>query len=439
MMSEQIHAVPLGIGLRSDIDFRGKAGSCRARVRWSDPVTKKRASKSASFGTRDEAESWITQIEQASARGVNPKTATATLANYGNAHWAAAMRGVEAKTHDPYRAGWRRRIIPTLGHLSVTMITAGMTDRAVSSWIADGCGRSTIKNTLAALARVLDQAVRDEVIDRNRVDVNSWQHQFTRYEDELDNPRTLALPDWATLEELALALVAASTDHYQGWGDVVVFAACTATRIGEVSGCRIGDIDTDRWIWSLRRQTTPGPGRLQDKGTKGKRARLIPLITEIQPLILRWIKAARFRIDTSPEFRNATADIRDQAFRNARLFVGPRGGRIATGILRRATHWDDVVNRLGYEYLRRHDLRHTGLTWFADAGVPVHRLQRIAGHTDPRITQRYLHPALDGLRNDGDRLSQFLSTQANNPPTPALPTDHSRAGPKVVPTLKVAR
>nr|WP_229719012.1 site-specific integrase [Nocardia jinanensis] len=40
--------------------------------------------------------------------------------------------------------------------------------------------------------------------------------------------------------------------------------------------------------------------------------------------------------------------------------------------------------------------------------MPLHRLQRIAGHTDPRITQRYLHPDLDELRGDGDRLSRFL-------------------------------
>ncbi|MFI1460371.1 tyrosine-type recombinase/integrase [Nocardia carnea] len=50
------------------------------------------------------------------------------------------------------------------------------------------------------------------------------------------------------------------------------------------------------------------------------------------------------------------------------------------------------MRKLGYEHLRRHDLRHTGLTWFADAVVPWHRLQRIAGHIDPRITQRYLPP-----------------------------------------------
>ena len=64
----------------------------------------------------------------------------------------------------------------------------------------------------------------------------------------------------------------------------------------------------------------------------------------------------------------------------ARLFTGPRGDRITTVVLRDATHWDEVVTKLGYEHLRRHDLRHTGLTWMADAGVPVHVLRKIAGH-----------------------------------------------------------
>lgn len=52
---------------------------------------------------------------------------------------------------------------------------------------------------------------------------------------------------------------------------------------------------------------------------------------------------------------------------DARLFTGPRGGRITTAVLRDATHWDAVVAALGFEHLRRHALRHTGLTWMADA------------------------------------------------------------------------
>lgn len=65
---------------------------------------------------------------------------------------------------------------------------------------------------------------------------------------------------------------------------------------------------------------------------------------------------------------------------DARLLTGPRGGRISTAVLCDVTHWDDVVTKLGYEHLRRHDLRHTGLTWFADTGFHVHMLRKIAGH-----------------------------------------------------------
>jgi integrase len=60
---------------------------------------------------------------------------------------------------------------------------------------------------------------------------------------------------------------------------VVVFTACTAARIGETSGVRRADINRQTWIWQVRRQTTPGPCGLIDKGTKGKRARFVPIIT----------------------------------------------------------------------------------------------------------------------------------------------------------------
>ncbi|WP_446221942.1 tyrosine-type recombinase/integrase [Nocardia sp. IBHARD005] len=79
-----------------------------------------------------------------------------------------------------------------------------------------------------------------------------------------------------------------------------------------------------------------------------------------------------------------------------------------------------MVATLGYEHLRRHDLRHTELTWFADAGVPIHRLQQIAGHTDPRITQRYLHPDIVALQADGDMLSAHLQTPKRSQNGPKL-------------------
>ena len=54
------------------------------------------------------------------------------------------------------------------------------------------------------LVRVMEQAVRDGIIDRNPAKVTGWQREYQRAEDELD-PRSLALPDWDTLSRLTAA------------------------------------------------------------------------------------------------------------------------------------------------------------------------------------------------------------------------------------------
>jgi integrase len=312
------------------------------------------------------------------------------LASYGESVMTLALRGLESKTLDPYLAGWRKRVVPSLGHLPVRMITHGAVDRAVHAWIADEGSRSTVKNSLAILVRVLEQARRDGIVELNRARVTGWQREYQQAEDELDNPRSLALPDWDALHQLGAALVARSHGRYAGWADIVEFTACTAARIGETSGVRRADINRQVWTWNVRRQTTPAPGGVVDKGTKGKRARVVPIIPEIRPLVDRRLN----QVSDDPM---------------ERLFTGPRGGRVTTAVLRDATHWDEVVTALGYGYLRRHDLRHTGLTWMADAGVPVHVLRKIAGHGSLTTTQRYLHPDHRAITDAGEALSAYLN------------------------------
>jgi len=387
---------PLAVSLSADIEYRAdRPEPYRARVRWIDLATKGRRSKSQACSSEQAALDWIDAIRQVAQAGIDPDTATMTLAAYGEAVMPLALRGLEGKTLDPYLAGWRKRVVPALGHLPLRMITNGAVDRAVHGWIAEQSSRSTVRNSLAVLVRVMEQAVRDGIMDRNPAHIIGWQRAYRCAEDELDDPRSLALPHWQALCDLANALVARSADHFEGWGDVVIFAACTAARIGEVSGIRSADIDRDAWTWTVRRQTTPSPGGLVDKGTKGKRARAVPLIEEVRPLIEKRLEA----VSHEPA---------------ARIFTGPRGGRITTAVLRDATHWDEVVTRLGYEHLRRHDLRHTGLTWMADAGVPVHVLRKIAGHGSLVTTQRYLHPDTQSIADAGTALSAHLAVDKDS-------------------------
>ncbi|MEU1819900.1 site-specific integrase [Streptomyces roseifaciens] len=401
---------PIGVKLSVDVEYReGFPNPHRARVRWFDPESGQRLSRSRMLPTDDEAQSWVDRMERIAQRGVSPAVATMSLAEYGELEWDLAMRGLEPKTMDPYGAGWRLRVVPAIGHLEVPVITNGVVDRTVYGWIADGHGRSTVKNSIAPLNRVMEQAVRDGIIDVNPAKITGWQRTYQQVEDELDDPRSLALRDWDALDDLANALVERSHDQYLGWGDVVRFSACTAARIGEVSGVRAQDIDRRTWTWECCRQTTPGPGGLIDKGTKGKRRRAVPLIPEIRPMVSARLDA----VGHDPM---------------ARIFTGPRGGRITTAILRDATHWDEVVVRLGYEHLRRHDLRHTGLTWMADAGIPVHVLRMIAGHGSITTTQRYLHPDRRSIHLAGAALSRYLVEGRQEP-----------AGPKLVPEATPVR
>lgn len=62
----------------------------------------------------------------------------------------------------------------------------------------------------------------------------------------------------------------------------------------------------------------------------------------------------------------------------------------------------------GWLGLRRHDLRHAGATWFANAGVPLHIVRDILGHASIETTKSYLHTDTTELTLAAERTNQHL-------------------------------
>ncbi|WP_309616990.1 tyrosine-type recombinase/integrase [Salinibacterium sp.] len=81
---------------------------------------------------------------------------------------------------------------------------------------------------------------------------------------------------------------------------------------------------------------------------------------------------------------------------------------------------DQLVIDIGLPDLTRHGLRHTGATWLADAGVPLHVLQDILGHASIETTRGYLHPDDRHLASAAEQANAFLSRSA-------LPASKSKA------------
>jgi hypothetical protein len=89
---------PVGVALAADVQYReGRPHPYHARVRWIDPVTRRRMSKSESVGSQEAAQAWIDGMRRAALGGVDPTAATMRLSDYGEAVMPLATRGLRPR------------------------------------------------------------------------------------------------------------------------------------------------------------------------------------------------------------------------------------------------------------------------------------------------------------------------------------------------------
>ncbi|WP_231637087.1 hypothetical protein [Microbacterium sp. No. 7] len=153
---------PIGVKVATDLEYR--RSGIRARARWTDPETKKRMVRALVVPDEEAAEEFFRGLQASAETGIDRRISLSEYVTFIGDRW---MRGLDpTSTVDGYKVGLRLRVLPSLGHLPISQITAGMIDRTIDDW-ETRCSASTIKNTIAPLVRVLDEAVRDDVIQSN--------------------------------------------------------------------------------------------------------------------------------------------------------------------------------------------------------------------------------------------------------------------------------
>lgn len=160
-----------------------------------------------------------------------------------------------------------------------------------------------------------------------------------------------------------------------------IFAACTNTkyrtmlilcygcglRLSELVAVRVGDIDGER-------------GRLRVEQGKGAKDRLVPLSpTLLERLRDHW-RVARPKHWLFPG-RAAGAPLCPTSVQKSYTKAKARAGITKIGGI--------------------HALRHAYATHQLEAGLPVHRLQRLLGHRDLHSTLRYVHWVPDYREGSG--------------------------------------
>ena len=164
----------------------------------------------------------------------------------------------------------------------------------------------------------------------------------------------------------------------EGWlHDLVVFAVSTGVRQVEMLNLRWQDVDLERRLITIQSSQT--------FRTKAGKWRVLPMNDVVAALLHR------------------------RAERAAAGFVFTRRGRpIGKSYLQH--RFKRFVREAGLDdRLHWHSLRHTHATWLVQAGATLYEVQRLLGHSSPRVTEIYSHLLPEHLHRTVNRIKLPLN------------------------------
>lgn len=311
------------------------------------------------FPTKADANVWLDDQSSDIRRGawIDPKAGQLGFRIYSE-RWLKS-RTLAERTTELYAYLLDHYILDAFGDLTLAQI--GPVD--VRTWFAPLSQRipSTAAKSYRLLSTILKTAVEDELILRNPCRVKG-----ASVEPGSERP-TLSV---AELD----ALVVAAPDRIR----LLLLLACYCQlRRGELLGLKRRDVDLLHGTVSIAETRTVSlkgqPITKEPKSRAGRRTLAIP--SDILPRV-------------TEHLHSFTASSPD-----ALLFTGQNGKPLhvmtLSEQLRRARH------KIGRDDIRLHDLRHTGLTWFAIGGATTAELMKRGGHSSPSAAIGYQHATKD--------------------------------------------
>jgi len=340
------------------VDFRYR----RKRIRRRSPVQSKHGAEQFERQLRQEFSDDI-------AHGKNPFEKSPVFAEYAE-RW---MRDYVEPNNRPSvrrdkRIALRLHLIPEFGRLRIDEIDAAAIDRLAATKVAAGFKPKSVNNILSILHTSLVTAA-----DWNLLRVVPRVHW-----------RRVPEQRYRVLSELEeRALLSVIPDGC--WRTLVIFLLHTGTRFSEAAAAKWEDIELHGESPVLR--VCRGGARGIPGDTKTGSHRELPLTPEVF--------AALGRMPHVEE----------------KLFPNRNGTMMDPGS--KAKYLYRFCDLAGVKRFGWHTFRHTFATRMAAAGIPVHVLQRLLGHTTIKMTTRYVHVDPATLLSTMDTIRRALPIETH--------------------------
>ncbi|MFC5175592.1 tyrosine-type recombinase/integrase [Nocardioides taihuensis] len=361
----------------------------RANGRWAGQcyVTEtdgRRVRRAVSGATKREVEKKIAELVEREAAGRRLAPAALTLEVYLR-EWLdqVVAHRVRENTLAAYRFQAERYLIPDLGRKRLSGLSARDLRLYFESLKARDVGARTVGYVHATLRAALEDAVREELLERNVA-------------------KLVRVPRPTKVEREPLSVAEVKTLLRKSRGHrlyaLIVVLALLGIRRSEALGLTWADVDLDAGWLQVRRGLQRVDGRLVAMPTKTARSRrTIPLPTLVS-------EALRHHREAQESDRELLADEwPDLDYVFTTTMGTPIDPRNCTRIVQNA------CRDAGVRVVRLHDFRHGCVSVLLGLGVPPRTAMDIAGHSTIEMTMNvYGHVTLDEKREALDRLGDLF-------------------------------
>lgn len=304
--------------------------------------------------------------------------------------WLAECERMELSptTMRNYRSQVKNVLRPRLGKVEVSRLTAKHLDDLYGAMRSAGKAPKTIRNLHATISSALHQAERWGWVRQNVAELS----KPPRVTQRRLGPPTI---------EVVKSLISAAEDRDPNLAPLLMLAALTGMRRGELCALRWSDIRTDSGQLEVTRSIVVVPGGVAEKSTKTDRERHVALddvgmavlqlhrthVEDLASIVRCAVLPTSFVFSPEPD---GSAPYRPDTVTS--FFIAVRDG-------------------LGLRDVRLHDLRHFTATQLIGAGVDVRTVAGRLGHSDPSLTLRtYAHVLEERDREAANVMGRVLTT-----------------------------
>ena len=264
-----------------------------------------------------------------------------------------------------YRSQIDKRIRPQLGKLPLARLTAKHLDDFYGRLKDDSLSARTIHHYHATIAAALHQAVRWGWVRRNVAEMSK-------------PPKIVHRKVTVPSVDVVRRVVEIAEERDPEVAKLLMFAALTGMRRGELCGLRWSDVDLEQGRIEVARSVVVVKGGVEDKSTKTNRSRLVALDPVGVALLSDRLA------DATSAATNAGVELDADAY----VFAPEIDGREPFRPDYITSFFSKVRDTADAPHVRLHDLRHFTATQLIGAGVDVRTVAGRLGHSDPSLTLR---------------------------------------------------